>query len=169
MTDIKTLNNKTLFSWYLKFQVIASEHAVPCRKVVDNKSVCLQPVFAYLYNENENTSSLTSLQETPPSTVPLCYTKDRVLQYPACQASEPEGFYKGDNPSVSQSFPIYVYLEENVFSNKADVSVLFVSFCHCMCLFRKQIQILFRPVMEGGTNQNTCVRFVTTLHTETAG
>lgn len=92
-----------------------------------NGRVCIEPVLSmYLLNENwkEKPSSLTSLQEIPLSTAQLYCTKDRVLQYPACQASEPEGFYKGDNPSVNQSFPIYVYLEENVFSNKADTSVI---------------------------------------------
>lgn len=68
-------------------------------------------------------SSLTSPQEIPLSTAQLCCTKGRVLQYPACQASEPEEFYKGGNPSVSQSFPIYVYLEEKVFSKKAATNV----------------------------------------------
>lgn len=73
------------------------------------------PAVLLTQDWKEKPSSLTSLQEIPPSTVQLYCTKDRVLQYPAYQASEPEGFYKGDNPSVNQSFPIYVYLEENAF------------------------------------------------------
>lgn len=124
MTDLKSFNNKPPLLCYMSFPVTSSDYVVPWRGVYNKKTrVCTEPVLAgYRLNQNweEKPSSLTSRQETPLGTVPLCCTKDRGLQYPACQASGPGGFYRGDNPSASQSCPVYVYLEENVFSVKWD-------------------------------------------------